>query len=117
MSDDAIKKGDYVRVVIEGEWGRDGWHYGPQTHRELGGLEFREGDQITVERAERPAPPVEVFKAGDLVCSEHGSRYVILRDGYADWPNGRYWPWDDFVGKHSFTSEGYTKVSLLEAPF
>lgn len=119
MSDkfEGLKKGDRIRVVSDNvvEWVHKERIYVTSPDEEYDAWMVRDDPNIiSVEKLEPPVP-VEVFKAGDVVVSEGGSRYHILSDGYVD--GIFYYPWDDFVGRDAFTSERYTKVELVEKPF
>ena len=102
MTDYSPKKGDYVRVTIEGEVegvsGRHGW-FG------VGGQEVYFDGDFTVEKI---APPVETFKPGDVVRRKDDVViFTISRAGYIRHDEGVYYP-----VMSSFTSENYEKVNL-----
>ena len=101
------KKGDRVRVVLEGEVDQvnsDG------SARVSTGKYFTfawvDPGAATIEKIE---PPVEVFRPGDVVRHKTAGRFTFAlgKFGYLDIVNG---VWND--RPNEFTSESYEKVDL-----
>ena len=75
-----VRKGDYVRITIEGEWLVEG--YTVEGIKALPEIGVAPGDTVTVEKIE---PPVETFKPGDVVRPKANHEYV-----YAILENDKY---------------------------
>jgi hypothetical protein len=108
----APKKGDHVRVVIEGVVEREVSDFGILVNNTDGkwlAELYTDRPGVTVEKVESP---VEVFKPGDVVQSRatgyRYARYAIARGGYTDLLNGI---WRAEPGT-TFTSRYYEKVDL-----
>lgn len=113
-----FKKGDRVRVTLEGEVkdvltsGAVALHY--------------DGEYVFVqppEKVEKIEPPVEVFGPGDFVRDpESGQVFLLIEDGYVQvkptigQANPLTWP-DQPDHTETFTSENYERVDVAEVPF
>lgn len=110
MSGSEFKRGDRVRVVLEGEIGTVGrtgsFLLGRRAENHI---DPNYEHVVSVEKLE---PPVEVFKPGDVVRSKGGyDLWFITRGGYA-YANGPNAGAHFEDGGEPFTSQLYEKVDI-----
>jgi hypothetical protein len=114
-----LETGDRIRIIIEGTYNE---HDLPHV-QETGTYEGRERgwetmstikDTVTVELVERPEPPEEVFKPGDVVADREfpSWKYVVGKTGYTQLSDGTFWSWDPGIGPDYFTSKLFERVDL-----
>lgn len=110
MSDYKPEVGDEVRITIQGKvtYVSDTWIRVDDNEFYLAG---------EVESIEKIEPPVEVFKAGDVVRAKGSPEYVyaVAKDGYlslAPGDAGRFYGRDANYLHVSFTSKNYELVEV-----
>lgn len=108
-----IKKGDRVKVTIEGEVANTTTHdyvVGIGGHNAVFARNPRDYT-VTVEKIE---PPVEVFKPGDVVRDKGvpDFLYSIGPSGYTQLSDGSHFKWDSCLGSDHFTSREFEKVNI-----
>lgn len=112
LSMSEIRKGDTVRLLP------DQFEAQPSTTSNLVDLYEEDGTwagTVRLHQVEKVEPPVEVFGRGDIVRSKSGGHvYLITSEGYVEMN-------ENIRGyanpPATFTSKGYEKINLVEAPF